>query len=134
MYHPLEGARAKIARANEHLEELRVEWHVFIADQPYGIRIEADPDPTCYLFYFEVRREIPMRMSVIAGDIVHNLRSALDHSIAALAYKHTGKHNRSSAFPVYTSEDQFLAAVKFPKNPRSLALSRASRTRDLSGH
>ena len=90
---------------------LRRAWQAFIEEQPYGILIEADPDPTCYLFRFEVFRPIPVRISAIAGDIVHNLRSSLDHFVTALVQQREGGDGRN-AFPIYASEEAFIQDVR----------------------
>jgi hypothetical protein len=90
---------------------LKTAWEAFVDEQPYGISIEADPDPTCYLFRFEIFRPIPARISAIAGDILHNLRSSLDHFVTALVQQRESGEGRN-AFPIYTSEKALIEDVR----------------------
>ena len=94
-------------------------WEAFVEKQPYGILIEADPDPTCYLFRFQIFRPIPARISAIAGDIVHNLRSSLDHFVTALVHERESGEGRN-AFPIYTSEKAFIQDVRDRAKKRGL--------------
>ncbi len=73
----------KIDRAKQHMVELRKEIKNFSDTHPYKISTKRDP-LTNHLIYYVARAEsLPLQISLITGDIIHNLRSALDH----LAYE-----------------------------------------------
>jgi len=48
-----------------------------------------------------VADDVPSKVSVIFGDVVHNLRSALDDLAWQLSLACGGEPNRSTAFPVF---------------------------------
>jgi hypothetical protein len=76
---PLEGCRARVERAKEHFQDLRSEFAAFRELDPYGISSYANPATGEYVHLARVSQEPPVRWGVVAGEIVHHLRSALDH-------------------------------------------------------
>ena len=76
--HPLDGCRAKLARAEELLAALEGE--------------SAGP-----------------RSSILAGDVLYNLRSCLDHLVHQLIVSDTGVEPtyRTYEFPIFRNEKQF---------------------------
>jgi len=96
----------KLDRAQKHLDEFEgligpllqrcvnpvsKGWETYDQQPAFVYRVRfSNPDPD-------------ERLSVIAGDIMHNVRSALDHSVVALA-----PHGRefNAAFPIFTCDIQ----------------------------
>jgi hypothetical protein len=97
-----ESARAKIARAREHLDFLKADFARFVGGDPYSIRKEPDPDSdiTLVVYYPE---PIPACWSIILGEFLYDLRSALDHLVYDLsgAMPHT-------EFPIYAEIQRFF--------------------------
>ena len=107
MTDPLLGARLKVERARQHLETLRHETRVFTEGEPYRFVTERDPDTGDHVVRLRVSQpDIPLRLGLIAGDAVHNLRSALDHLAVQLADIGTGA-KRSTQFPVFDDEHEY---------------------------
>jgi hypothetical protein len=79
----IDGIRLKIHRANEHLDNLQLDIGRFFKTDPYSFRIEGDPQTGECVCYLSRCDDIPSSVSIIAGDVIHNLRSALDY----LAYQ-----------------------------------------------
>lgn len=78
----LSGCRAKIERAHEHGKGLQAEVDFALRPESKLIQIEAKPDRQSGYHVYRVATmpEAWMRRAgLIIGDIVHNLRSALDH-------------------------------------------------------
>jgi hypothetical protein len=76
----LDGCRAKIDGARKQLSVMADEWSGWLAEKPYpSWVIESDTDPGRYCVYFDFSTPPPPAFSVIAGEIAHDLRSALDH-------------------------------------------------------
>ncbi|HEX3691745.1 MAG TPA: hypothetical protein VHU13_00230 [Solirubrobacteraceae bacterium] len=75
----LDGCRAKVDRAEKQLHVLTEEWRDFLKTNPYRFWIEAGAESSWYCVYFDYSTPTPPRFAVIAGEIAHNLRSALDH-------------------------------------------------------
>jgi hypothetical protein len=81
----LEGVRQKLIRAKEHLEAFEGEVAIYAAVNPYSIvrRLEQHiPEKSGrpgVTWRVSMTAPPPPRLSVLAGDCLHNLRSALDH-------------------------------------------------------
>src|SRR6201987_1234395 len=81
------GVRLKIERAKRHFDELNTaiqSWGTTEAEEPTYI-LNHHPDRKC--MNLALRRVKPNNpdWALIAGDIVHNLSSALDHLVCQLA-------------------------------------------------
>jgi hypothetical protein len=81
----LVGPEAKVERALEHLEALDLGCKTFLESEPYDVPVNYEPDLGCHVLRLSVREKPPLRLSAIVGDIVHNLRSSLDHAVWLLA-------------------------------------------------
>lgn len=115
MSHPMASCWAKIERANENIHNLRDEQSEFIRSylSSYGLRREYDPEAQ-ELVVKAVGDDIEInpRFSVLIGEIVHNLRSSLDHVVYALATQ--GKPPTVHDEP-WTKEISFPVLIKTPK-------------------
>ena len=99
----------KLARAREHLNELTALLNNWTHSGHHEVINE--PDPVSGPDWFRVRVHtdpVPVvPFSLLIGDVLHNLRSALDHLAYALAEKHHAGRSlpdaiaRESEFPIY---------------------------------
>jgi hypothetical protein len=82
-----ESSRRKIARAEKHLAELKSRMDAFFArDDLYEMFVEAHPQRIGFtVFKIRFVKELPEEFEEIAGDILGNLRSALDHAVYGVA-------------------------------------------------
>ena len=86
MVHPLDGARFKIVRAQEHLDAFKTEGGAFLDTNPY--RFESEVYGDHWWVKPHVTTVPPLRLSAIIGDCVTNTRAALDYIMWELASKH----------------------------------------------
>ncbi len=110
MTHPLDGARAKISRAKDHLKTLDRDIRKYLGSNPYRIRHEVNPEHTRYVFRAQVIRPIPQTAwGLIIGDCVHNARSALDLLTWGVAEHFTPSNpgDTRTQFPVYLNGPSF---------------------------
>jgi hypothetical protein len=108
---------AKLERAKEHIVNLESAWDRFLGDDGYPIESKDDPNTGNRTFYVGNVKPIPADIPLIAGDAIHNLRSALDHLAYELASICTGGSGPFSELYFPTGKD----AASFSEN-----LSRAS--------
>lgn len=99
----------KIERAKHHLHDLEVVRAGFINGNPYRIEREYDPQ-TGYNVYrvFDIQTP-PVEIGLIAGDVIHNLRSALDHLAYQLVYVNGAIYSKQTAFPIWDSALEYKA-------------------------
>lgn len=110
------SAKAKLARATEHFESLNREMLGYSEQNPIDIVPGHNADCTEHFLSLKVAEEPPLvRWGILTGDIVHNLRSALDHAVYGLVVRRTGKNPPDRwgelGFPVCTHPDRFTSAL-----------------------
>lgn len=99
------GPRAKIERAKEHLAEFERVVNAFVANDPYEFVVQKDSDGSEHVF-LKSHKPIPLRFSTIAGDIIHNARSALDLLVTCGGEIESGVV-KNLKFPIRASRDDF---------------------------
>jgi hypothetical protein len=96
----LEGIRAKLNRADEHLLAFNDEIPRFLETEPFEMRAWLDVERRRYSVRLLVRREPPLRWATIAGDFVQNTRAALDHLVWALVLQNGQEPSRQNQFHI----------------------------------
>lgn len=94
----LVGARLKLERGREHVRSLLAEARAFLDSEPYSV--EAFDRGEQRVFILRALANPPERLALIAGDAVHNLRSALDLAACDLVSRNGGAVNDDTAFPI----------------------------------
>ena len=113
MEDPLEGSKRKIARAEEHIEDLEREIKLFVNKNPYKQVIEPDPDrPHQTLYKIKLTEPIPGSFANIVGDVVNNLRSALDQAVYAIALASGIQSPKEAYFPFARTAADFERNLK----------------------
>lgn len=121
----LDGVCLKLQRAYQQIELLKGEIDAFLHERPYEPTLQLDRVPgetnPRYIHIFTIRiterRRCPPEWGVILGEIVHDIRSALDHLIWQLVIYATDKppaENDKTQFPI------FLTAARFQSNRSSM--------------
>lgn len=106
------GPRLKVERAKEHIVQLHAAIEKFVASDPYTHFTEDDPETGDLIYRVTVEphaNEGLGDLAVIAGDAVHNLRSALDLLMWQLVDASGGKPGRHTTFPIARSEKKFVS-------------------------
>jgi len=108
----LEGIRAKLNRANEQIYSLNLEIASFLSDN-YRIASHCNVESRQYIFTAFGQPEVPPRFSVLIGEIVHNLRSCMDHLVTQLAVLGPGGGNPNVLeFPICRTPEKFEDSCK----------------------
>ena len=113
------GAWAKIKRASEYRDALKSEISAVFAElnnlPRVGTRYEEETgDHVVYVSHMPNLSALIERVSLMFGDSIHNLRSALDHLVYAMAFVHRNgeiEQPRRLAFPITDSEDKWRGEV-----------------------
>lgn len=93
----------KIKRANTHLNEFQSALDRFKKTNPYEVSGKRDPKTREFIYYITKADPIPPDLSVISGDVLQNLRSALDYLVSTLIIAYSGPAADISkcAFPIF---------------------------------
>lgn len=101
--------RLKVERAKKHILDLEIARDRFIETEPYVIEPERNPQTGNYLFRVTKLQPPPRDIGLIAGDVAHNLRSALDHLAYQLVVVNKEIPNRSTEFPIFDDAARYVA-------------------------
>jgi hypothetical protein len=110
MVHPLDGARLKVIRAQEHLGALQSEIGMYLHEKPYEFIREEHGD--FLTFTPIISTQPPIRISTILGDCVTNCRAALDYILWALVQRYF-----DPPFDVRSYEDRKITAFPITDDP-----------------
>jgi hypothetical protein len=105
------GARLKIERANEHINDLYLQSRDFSKADPYSILVEKNPETGDSVLKISMDQVAPNRMLLTVGDAIHNLRSALDFTISDIEFETTGARDPHTHFPIRPTRNELVAAV-----------------------
>jgi hypothetical protein len=122
--------RVKLDRAKEHAEVFKAEVDRFAAEKPYPFHVV-----TLYgnnIYDVEWVRNPPARWGAIAGDCVHNLRSALDHIAWDLASDGDGNAPYHTEFPIFVDREKFFQRTKAGEPARGSGLRKIDAITDLN--
>lgn len=103
-----EAARAKVERAKEHIRDLQGERDAFLGGNPYRITAEFYPEHGATAYFMDKFSPIPQSISLIAGDTLHSLRTALDYLAYALVERSPGYiENTHLYFPICKNREAY---------------------------
>ena len=117
--HPLDGAYARLARAEEHLKELESINDGLVSELcNVGVKvldkeIKQFPKATrtgseLIKFAFDQTATPPtLRIQVLVGETIYNLRAALDYFVYQLAILDSGRVQHYTQFPIERTPNKF---------------------------
>ncbi len=137
----LTGVELKIARAKRHLAELEEAIDATLDDSEHSFPDEFDPQTGKHVYRVRKLPTINPEWSLIAGEVLYSLRSALDHLAWQLVLLDGGTPGDQTQFPVHESpfnKDGSLRTVQLTppvKHPKILAaLDECQPYRGPDGH
>ncbi|MHB1220361.1 MAG: hypothetical protein ACYC1L_19420 [Alphaproteobacteria bacterium] len=109
------GYRAKIKRANEGIKYLHTELEKFLSlkTDHYRTVIERKDDTREFILRaFGDPLEISPELRVLMGEIIHNLRTSLDHLVCALVLRENSEPSWGIQFPICDTTKEFERACQ----------------------
>lgn len=101
----------KVERAKEHLADLKLARDRFVDSKPYRITREYDPQTRDNIYRVFGVQVPDVDIALIAGDVIHNLRSALDHLAYQLVLVNGSIPSKQTAFPVFDDTDKYKTGL-----------------------
>jgi len=103
--------RVKVERARKHLRDLELARDNFINSKPYRLERESNLQ-TGYNIYRVFDIQTPsVEIGLIVGDVIHNLRSALDHLTYQLVLRNGASPTKQTAFPVFDDATKYTTGL-----------------------
>ncbi len=103
----LKGPKLKLNRAKHHLRDLEAARKRFFDSNPYDLGENENHETGQRELVVKRAAPVPDSLTLISGDVIHNLRSALDHLIWQLVIANDRKPNDTTAFPIWRSEAKY---------------------------
>src|SRR5437016_757021 len=102
MAEPLDGIKEKLKRADQNIQGLNHEIFGFLGDNTNSVFSYEQDETFRKERSSHLQREVPIRFSVLAGEIIHHLRSCLDHIVWILSEPRYRRDNlKHIQFPIY---------------------------------
>jgi hypothetical protein len=117
----LKSARAKLDRAVQQFAGLQDEFLRFIESKPYRVVCERDADADEWVIVQYPERDFPETWAVVLGEVLYDLRSALDHAIYELTILNCGTELDGTEFPVFSDEARFRDKKKGTGEPTKIS-------------
>ena len=113
----------KTARALHHIDDLTTQVNNFSRRVRWKIFLEPGSRPGETNYRLRISESIPANFSVIMGDILHNLRSALDCAAFEIAGRHAGralteKEERDAIFPIHSKSSELQGFFQSGQRPQ----------------
>ena len=101
---------AKANRAKDHIDSLRHQVNAFRASAPYSLTPEPTEKPGRLAYRLRLSKPVPVTISTTVGDVVHNLRAALESLAFEVARRSyggtlTAEQEKQSTFPISKSPE-----------------------------
>jgi hypothetical protein len=119
--HALDGAFARVGRAEEHLADVFGEVAAFVASQQNSTFVDYKPTGPQKLVLNFPDDVPPPRLSILIGETIYNLRAALDYLVYALVAHDSGQPKAGTQFPIVDTPDEFERRKKTWLNGVNLA-------------
>ena len=104
--------REKIDRAKRHIRDLELARERFFGEEPARFATKFDSQTGYELFYITHLRTPHAEFGLIAGDVIHNIRSALDHLAWQLVLGNGAIPGKQTAFPIYDDATKYKSSRK----------------------
>ncbi|HEX8843333.1 MAG TPA: hypothetical protein VF791_01635 [Pyrinomonadaceae bacterium] len=101
--------RLKVERAKKHIRDFEVLKTEFIKTKPYTLVTDFDPHTGYNNTRVTNLTSPPVELGLIAGDAIHNLRSALEHLARQLVLINGGTPTIQTGFPVWEDPTEYRA-------------------------
>jgi hypothetical protein len=130
----LAGIRTRLMRANSHLESLDLEQSIFNDRHPYTTdNPKRNADYSQWVYPVKFRQPIPLMWGVVLGEIIHDLRSALDHTVFQLTLAYSGREFEGTGFPISEKPTNWDVRSKKRTSDNPLGFARTCSMYQLRG-
>ncbi len=134
-YLKVERAKYHIQQLKHHIQPLTPWWFELSWIKAIGLPcsssyapVDLAPDSNVVELAFIPKRPIPQFLSIVIGDAIHNLRTALDYAATAVVRKAKG-NTAFVTFPFHEDRDQFKNAPPTGLKQLKLALPKSDVTK-----
>lgn len=104
-----DSARLKVTRAERHIGELRALIIDFAGQKPCTLMIQRNEDRKSNSLVASAAKGLPEEVAMAIGDVIHNLRTSLDH----MAFQIVGDSRSKVQFPMNKTASGLVSTPPF---------------------
>ncbi|GAD89841.1 hypothetical protein VHA01S_028_00400 [Vibrio halioticoli NBRC 102217] len=99
----MDSAYLKVKRAEKHLAELS---QMFRRNKPFGYYLETNYKTGERATFAKRNEDVANEAAIVIGDVLHNLRAAIDHAYWSCTEKHakSDRERKNIQFPITSTE------------------------------
>ena len=101
MRNPRKDIALKIEWADHRIQDFKRAFAAFKRADPYSLKVDVDPNTRKPLFQITKACPIPPDISLVAGDAIQNLRTALDYLACGLVLWNNQTPTTKTEFPIF---------------------------------
>jgi hypothetical protein len=141
--HPFAGIAEKLKRAEQNIVNLKAEIDLFVQGGEYPVLPHPNSEEWEKAKAYHRDKRIPLRFSVLAGEVVHHLRSCFDHVVWHFsAGRVTTRNENAIEFPVLDSDPagnknkvgEYNRKIQAIANPDVIALIKKMQPYEVGSH
>jgi hypothetical protein len=119
------GSRLKVQRANKHIREIQTILTEFANSDFYTVSIDYNPEQRTNTLCFSIDKTgFPIDDTALAiGDVLHNLRSALDHLWYNVVLRCDGRPTDWTRFPVFDAGEELVNAINAALKKKQITIA-----------
>jgi hypothetical protein len=102
--HPFAGIAEKLKRADENIVNLHTEVDLFIQSGEYPVIPYPNSEDWQKAVLYHKNKPIPLKFAVLVGEIVHHLRSCLDHIVWHFSDDLSRQKPGGMEFPIFAEK------------------------------
>lgn len=122
MDHPLLGVDARLERGKDNIINFKRGIDTFLAESGNSINLNDHLELAKKFIESHSSLTVPKRFSVLAGEVVHLLRSSLDHLAWQLVLANGGKPNKKTAFPIFNTRPTEDKSAQYNKKVEGMSV------------
>lgn len=131
--HPHYGIRLKMHHALVQIQKLNDEMDAYLYSKPFITYREVYEETNACWEVLKLNKFIDPTWNLRVGEIIHQLRSVLDHLVFLMVPKSTeGKTNRTTQFPIYHKNSDFTRDI--PKKLKGMGDEGIEILREMQPH
>ncbi len=100
MRYPFDDIGSKLQRAEKHIKDFGIAVERFKKTNPYEIVRQPDPEPGKRIYDVKRADAVPPIIRATAGDVLQNLRTALDYIACGVVKANGGEPTADTYFPI----------------------------------
>ncbi len=102
---------AKLERAEQHIDEVDAAVEAFLKSNPYEVRVDEQPELSKRIYRLVRVDDVPVAVSVLAGEVLYQLRSTLDHTIWRLVLAAGNTPTSATSFPIADNATKYKSLI-----------------------